>query len=687
VITAVLALSAALEGQTALSEEVGGPDLPAPLEQMQVTATRAERLVYDVAQAVTLVDSESIRRNSPQVLPEELRGRVGTFFQQTTPGQGTAIIRGLKGSQILHLVDGIRLNNAFFRSAPNQYLALVDPYAVAQMEVVRGSAGTLYGSDAMGGVVQVLTREPSFGTGQTRASADAYAAYSHADRGKVLRAETDAAWAGLGFTGGVTWQDYEDRRTGRGRIQDSDYDSRAADAKLGLALGADADLMLSWQRVNQPETPRVDELVPGFGQTEPSSEVFEFRPNRREFYHARVRYTPSWRWLDRVEAHLARQDITDDRRTRDFGSTVTVDESNESQLTGLTLELGSPLSEHLYLTWGTELYWDDVSSSRRRQDSDTGVTEPAPGRFPDGSSMDSVAGYFYGEWHPSSDFTLGGGLRYSRFDIDLPRADGPDAHLEPDDISGDAHLSWALRDGLRLVANAGRGFRAPNIFDLGTLGARPGNRFNVGNEDLDAETVWSYDLGFKAAIGRWQGEMFVFYADYDDKITSVATGDVTDEGRIVVRSENVNRVELYGIEAGARYAVDERIELYGLLNWVRGEEDGDDRTEPADRVPPVNGRLGVVFEPDAQLRLESFLMFAGEQDRLSDRDEEDPRIDPNGTAGWVTLNLNADWSPRPDLSLGLRLENLLDQKYREHGSGIDARGRSVGLWLRAGLGD
>jgi outer membrane receptor protein involved in Fe transport len=445
--------------------------------------------------------------------------------------------------------------------------------------------------------------------------------------------------------------------------------------------------MLSWQRVNQPETPRTDELVPGFGQVDPASEVFEFRPNRREFYHARLRYSPHWRYLDKIEAHVGRQDVTDNRRTRDFGSTETVDEENESELRGLTLELGSPLTEGLYLTGGLEAYLDDVSSSRRRFDAETGDSAPAPGRFPDGSSMDSVAGYLYGEWEAHPALTLGGGLRYSRFEIDLPQAGGPDLHLDPDDVSGDAHLSWAVRDGLRLVANVGRGFRPPNIFDLGTLGPRPGNRFNVGNEDLDPETVWSYDLGLKIATGRWRGELFGFYADYDDKITSVATGEITDEGRIVVRSENLNRVELYGIEAGARYAVDERLELYGLLNWTRGEEHGGGATEPADRVPPLNGRLGAVIEPDERLRLDAYLLFADDQDRLSERDEEDPRIDPDGTSGWVTLNLTGAWSPRPGLSLGIRFENVLDRRYREHGSGLDARGRSLGLWLKGGIGD
>ena len=130
------------------------------LEHVQVTATRTRERDFDISAAVTGIDEEEMLKLAPDVISEMLRGQPGTFFQQTTPGQGIPIIRGLKGSQILHLVDGMRLNNAFFRSAPNQYLGLVDSFAVRRMEVVRGAQGTLYGADAMGGVVNIMTPEP-----------------------------------------------------------------------------------------------------------------------------------------------------------------------------------------------------------------------------------------------------------------------------------------------------------------------------------------------------------------------------------------------------------------------------------------------------------------------------------------------------------------------------------------------
>jgi outer membrane receptor protein involved in Fe transport len=304
-------------------------------------------------------------------------------------------------------------------------------------------------------------------------------------------------------------------------------------------------------------------------------------------------------------------------------------------------------------------------------------------RFPDGSTMDSLAVYLFDEWRPMRALTIGAGLRYSVFDIHLPdAADGQDVNLEPDDLTGDLHLSYQYSPSLQLVTNFGRGFRAPNIFDLGTLGARPGNRFNEANGDLDPESVVSLDVGIKLAGERWKAEAFVFYSDYDDKITSVATGETTVDGRTIVRSENANKVEIYGLETGARYRAADRWEFYGVVNYARGDETDSDGVEnPADRMPPLNGKLGLVYTPRVDLTVEPFMLFAAEQDRLSLRDVDDPRIDPDGTAGWATFNLDLRWHAESGLDLGLRLENVLDKRYREHGSGLDAPGAGVNLWL------
>ena len=657
------------------------------LETIVVTATRIEQSVLEVAEAVSVIGAEDVERLGPALLAEMLRGVPGAFFQQTTPGQGIPIIRGLKGSQVLHLVDGMRLNNAFFRDAPNQYLSLVDAYAVARTEIVRGSAPSLYGADAMGGVVQILTREPRFNTDAWSAEGKLYGAYNSAESGLVGRAEAAGGRTGTAISAGVTWQDHGDRRTGGGEvISPSGFRSAAADIKLSQDLGERAELTLSAQYVEQPSTPRIDELLPGFGQDRPSSSRYEFMPNRREFLHARYRLDGSSPWFDRFEAHLARQVITDDRLTQDYGATAVTREFNESKLDGLTLQFNSPWGDGGFadreLVWGFEFYTDDVASSRFRSPYSGEPASEVQSRFPDGSSMDSAAVYASNHWGWDR-LSIDAGLRYSRFEIILPAgAEVAATRLEPDDLTGDLHFGYELAPGARLVANLGRGFRPPNIFDLGTLGSRPGNRFNVPNPDLQPETLWSYDLGFKLSSSRWQAEVFAWYADYRDKISSRLTGDVTPEGRLVVRSDNLGEATLYGLESGLRYLSSNGLEWYGVVNYTRGDEtDPDGSTTPADRIPPLNGRLGLAWEAHQRLRLEPYLDFASGQDRLSPRDEEDPRINPLGTAGWGTLNLLLSWQASQQLNLGLKLQNLADKNYREHGSGVDAAGRNLGIWF------
>jgi outer membrane receptor protein involved in Fe transport len=354
----------------------------------------------------------------------------------------------------------------------------------------------------------------------------------------------------------------------------------------------------------------------------------------------------------------------------------------------LTVQFNSVLDDRNELTWGAEFYSDNVDSSRTSTNEQDGVVNMISARFPDGSSMDSAAVYANNTWTGDS-FNISGGIRYSWFDIRIPRTATPSGNipgtkLTPTDLTGDIHLTWILNPDLRFVANAGRGFRPPNIFDLGTLGARPGNRFNVPNNELKPESVWSYDLGFKYRGSSIQAEIFGFYSNYNDKITSVSTGAVTPGGREIVRAENLNSVTLYGLESGIHWYPAEQWRFYLTLNYTHGEETSSDGiTEPADRVPPLNGRAGVAWSRESGLRLESWLDFAGRQDRLSSRDFSDPRINPEGTGGWGVLNILASWQTKPGMEFGVRLENLLDSNYREHGSGIDAPGRNFGIWINA----
>jgi hemoglobin/transferrin/lactoferrin receptor protein len=656
------------------------------LEEITVTATRQRRSGIEVPQDITIVSREEVDRQVAAVLPDYLRGKEGVYIQQTTPGQASPTVRGLMGSEILVLVDGMRLNNALFRPAPNQYLALVDPNIVDHLEVVHGPGSTLYGSDAMGGVINVLTRTPHFTSTEWQTHGRLLGQYGSADTSGATRMAIEGGKQGIGLSAGLSYRNAGNLRGGGdiGVQSPSAWSYFAADGALSVE-GNNQDLLLTFQYLQQPKTPRYDELVAGFGQSEPSSAVFFFEPNDRLFAHGRYRRFRPLPYVDRLDLNIALQEINDDRRTREFGSTEEFRERNHSRLLNGTFQLTSEWPDWMTLTYGGEFYLDYVTSSRSAQDSATGVSSVAQSRFANGSTFNSYALYVQSEMRILPRLTLVGGARVNYFDESIPAADrgvGVDLQFLP--ITGNIGVVYKLTEEVNLVSNLSRGFRIPNVFDLSTLGPRPGNRFNLPSSNLGPEQIYSVDSGIKMSTSRFAGEVFGFYSILPDKISAQPTGAFTPEGREIVQSANSDRVVIWGVEAGGTIRINPKWQAQSSLSFTCGEETLANRQKtPAERIPPFNGRVSVVYRPSDRVWFEPFVRFAGRQDRLNDRDRSDPRIDPNGTPGWMTLNFRSGWEISRNFLARVAVENILNKAYREHGSGIDAPGINVIASLEA----
>jgi outer membrane receptor protein involved in Fe transport len=650
------------------------------IEEIQVTATRRPVEVRDVSAALTVVTSEDINRS--KLMTDSLAARPGVFLQQTTPGQGAAIIRGLKGSEVLHVVDGMRLNNAIFRNAPTQYMALVAPGTLERIEVVRGAPASLYGSDAVGGVVQALSRVPSLDAAGYRG--DAFVAFDSADLAKILRASVEFGDERVAAIVSGEYLETGDRRIAGGqRIAPSGYESEGARVAVSLSPDDKSRWLFDLQAARQPNTPRTDELVPGFGQTEPSSEEFWFSPNERVFAHIRHTREDGWFGAD-WNVDLGWQRIVDDRITRAYQSDIRRYEDNRSDLYGLTVSATADTTAGSWII-GAEVYHDDVASGRVEENLATGTTEAVAARFPDGASMDQAAIFGNYLFDIGDRHTLSAGLRLSAISTDLPAVGPVEAtSADQEDFSGDLGWIYALTENTLLTANFGYGFRAPNVFDLGTLGERPGNRFNIPNPDLESERIRQIDVGVRHYGERIEIDGSVFLLHYTDRITSVSTGATNPDGRDITQSRNVASADIWGVELGGRMALSGQATAELVLNYVRGEqEDESGTTVPGDRIPPFNGRLSIDYEWSPSVRIEPYLQFAAGQDRLSPRDERDTRIDPDGTPGWMTVNLRTEWDVNERWRLAATLENLLDKRYRVHGSGVDAVGRNLFVSLQA----
>ena len=411
----------AAEGEAPPSIDTSGV-----VEEVVVTAMRRAATLGDLDRTGAVRSVEAPARI--ETVTDLLRHAPGTFFQQTTPGQSTPILRGLRGSQVLHLVDGMRLNNALFRDAPTQYLALVPVEGLEAVEVLSGAAPALYGADALGGVVAVRSRMPEFAAQGLEIGGRASAGWSSADlrRTATLAADLRGERAAASF--GVADRSFGNRRTADGdRISATGYQAHSAFLNGQLALAPDQRLELSGQWAEQPSTPRVDELVAGFGQAAPASERFLFRPNGRAMVRLGWRWQSASRPARALRADLARQRITDDRLTRDRGADSTTLENNRSTLDGLVLQFNDAQAGLGNLVAGVELYSDRVDSARSALGDDGSLSVQTP-RFGDGARMRSASAFLIPEWTPAwgadEALAITLGLRASAWEIEVPAAPG-----------------------------------------------------------------------------------------------------------------------------------------------------------------------------------------------------------------------------------------------------------------------
>ena len=310
-----------LLGSLALQGETTNPSPEQEVDHVLVTASKKQQSVENLSTAVSVVTKAEILEKNITLLPDLLREEAGVYIQQTTPGQGIPIIRGLKGSENVHLIDGMRLNTAFFRNSPNQYLALVDPFMTEQIEIIRGPASVLYGGDALGGVLNVITHTPSFKGSDWQSLGEVFVSYDSADQKTLSHISFDSGNEKVATTLGLSYQDIGIRTIGGGNeIPFTEYISKAFNNKWLFNLSETKKLKFDIQYLTQPATPRVDDLVAGYGQSEPDSSLFLFSPNQRQFLHLSYMDSTNTAMYDVADYHLAWQLIKDHRIKSAFDS-------------------------------------------------------------------------------------------------------------------------------------------------------------------------------------------------------------------------------------------------------------------------------------------------------------------------------------------------------------------------------
>ncbi len=179
------------------------------LQEVMLTTQRVPKNSIAIAYAIQKTAVNYFQDYQPRTTPESLQGMSGVFVQKTNHGGGSAFIRGLTGNQTLLLIDGIRLNNATYRYGPNQYLNTIDPFLIDNIEVAKGTGSVQYGTDAIGGVIQLFSKDVAF-SDKKKITGAGIVKYMSGYMEKTARAALHYASPKIAFTTGVTVRKFGD---------------------------------------------------------------------------------------------------------------------------------------------------------------------------------------------------------------------------------------------------------------------------------------------------------------------------------------------------------------------------------------------------------------------------------------------------------------------------------------------
>jgi len=644
--------------------------------EIVITARRAASNEFTTPEAISVVNQQIIEEESPRSVPEALTGTTGVFLQKTNHGGGSPIIRGLIGNQNLLMVDGIRLNNATFRSGPNQYLNTIDPNLVDKMEVVRGSGSVLYGTDALGGVVQVITRNPSFADSGFMAGANLYGKMVSENMEKSGRAEVNLASKKIAFLGGYTYHDFGDIVAGDtlGKETPTGYTEYSADGKLLVKLPKNNELTIAYQYDRLNNVPRYDKIVSGYS-------FYHFDPQIRQLGYLKLKTYHKNKWISQINFTASFNQSDESRKIQKNGQSKIRYEHDKVNTWGGTMEICSYPLEDWKIVSGIDYYYDKVISGA--VEVNNGTESIKRGLYPNGSTSASIA-VFTSHTFTVQNFSFILGGRFNTFDVKATDEVFGNVDVKPSAVVGNASVVYDLKSHINLIGSVYSAFRAPNISDLSSFGT-----FNYGievpNKDLKPEKSLNTEIGIKAKYDRFSGSLYLFRNYLTDLIGNAkSTWDGLDsiDGEKVYRKENYASAFLKGIEAEAQYKFISWLMAYGNLTYTYGQN--EDLKEPLSRIPPLNGKIGLHFQSNPGFWSRVEWLSAAKQDRLSSGDEADSRIPKGGTPGWNILNLSAGYTWKW-LHITAGLNNIFNKAYRTHGSGVDGYGRSVWLAMKVGF--
>jgi len=696
------------------------------LDEIIVSVSRWAESSAEFPNKVVGITSNDIDFSNPQTTADALAQTGEIYIQKSQLGGGSPMIRGFAANRILLTVDGVRLNNAIFRSGNLQNIISVDAHSLERTEVIFGPGSVQYGSDALGGVVNMMTFSTKLSEGESAINGGSLLRYSSANNERTAHVDLSYSAPRFASVTSISFSRYGDQKMGSNGFDEylrNEYVTSIngvdtvvpnTDPQKQVATGFGqfsfiqklkfklADNLISEAGIyysNTDNIPRYDRLIQ---YKNGGLRYANWYYGPQEWLMAKVDlvYSKKKPFMDLARLQVAYQQSKESRHDRDFGSDIRRNRFEEVDVLSVNLDFTKPFNEHHHIYYGFNAGFNVVGSRANELDLGTGGRVPSATRYPDGATYNNYAAYLNYDYKPSERLNFLAGLRYSIFDVDATFDTTfypfpfTNAKLNPGALSGSAGVVYKPNDKTTIQGNLSTAFRAPNIDDIGKVfDSEPGNVV-VPNPDLEPEYAYNLDVSITRKFSQYvKIDLTGFYtllanAMIRQDYTINGQDSIFYDGELskVQALTNTASASLFGFNAKIFIDFNQNWSFTSTFNLVKGE---DDQGLPLRHVTPSFGASHLIYKR-SRLKFDLYADYSGgfSNDQLALDEQGKPHlyaIDEDGlpySPSWFSLNFMSSVQVLQFVQVNFGVENILDNRYKTYSSGLVAPGRNWLIGLR-----
>lgn len=699
------------------------------LDDVVVYSSRFAEKFKRVAQTIDVLKTREQLNYQPNTA-DALINSGKLFVQKSQQGGGSPVIRGFEASRILMVVDGVRMNNAIYRAGHLQNIITIDNMVLDRMEILYGPSSTLFGSDALGGVISLSTKDPilstTFKTQFSGATTLRYSSAMQENRGNIQLNIGGQKWAS--FTS-VSYGSFGDLVQGSNRSAaypnfgkrniyveregnvdmiipnpnpnnqiGSGYKQVDITQKFLYQASEKVQHILNIQFSKTNDIPRYDRLSEMNGVVPVFAEWY-YGPQIRNMaaYHLNVKEQVGF--FKDIKITTSFQDIEESRIARRFQNSNKDFRWERISVFGLNIDAKHYFGKH-ELHIGAETYSNFIKSTAERVNIASGLKSRITTRYSDGpTSMNTHAIFAQHTYKISDRLTINDGLRFNLVqlnaqfvDTSITRFPFTKVKQSNQSLTGNFGIVYATKKNLRTALVFSTGFRSPNVDDLAKVFDSRTGLVVVPNTNIKPEYTYNIEFNLNKYSNSFSYGAAVFYTAFDnalvlDKYLFNGQDSIFYSGvkSAVFALQNKAQARLFGISLNSSLQLSQTISVEGVINFAKGQfKDDINGKTPLDHVPPTYGRVSLKRQAP-KWNADFWVLFNGWK-RLADYnlngEDNLQYATPDGMPAWYTLNLRSSFQLKKQIQLQVALENILDTNYRYFASGISASGRNLSLSLR-----